>query len=119
MTNKLETGLRRSGMSLPFMNVRGNMGATVIARIAAPISENVFVRTWWLNILNYCPVRNKIGANEMIIMMTEKNTERPIIFDDSLIISTRSSSEISFVLPIRSFTFIICSADILIFGLSF
>ena len=103
MTKKFETGFLLSGISLHFINVRVSMGATVIANMDAPIRENVLVRTNGENSLRSCPVRNKIGAKDMTIIKTEKNTERPTVLDDSSIMATRSASGISLVCPMRSF----------------
>jgi hypothetical protein len=94
---KFDTGFLLSGTSLHFINTRVSIGETVIARIAAPISENVFVRTRGENNFFSWPVRKRIGANEIIMIITEKKTDRPTVLEDSSIIATLSSSGISLV----------------------
>ena len=69
----------------------------MIARMAAPISEKVLVRTSGEKSFFSWPVRKRIGAKEMIMMMTEKKTERPTVRDESSIIATLSASGISLV----------------------
>jgi hypothetical protein len=93
-----------SGTSLPFINVLNNMGTMRSATIAEPIIVNVFVRTSGEKSFCSCPVRNRIGKNEMRVTRIEKNTALPIVRDDFSMMLIRCSSDSSLVFPIRSFS---------------
>jgi len=73
----LDTGFLLSGTKRHFIKVRVNIGATVIARMAAPIRENVLVSTSGANSFRSWPVRKRIGAKEMTMITTEKIPSGP------------------------------------------
>jgi hypothetical protein len=77
------------------MKLRVSIGATVMARMAAPIREKVLVSTRGENSFLSWPVRNSMGAKDMIMMITEKNMDLPTVREESSMIEILSWSGIS------------------------